>query len=138
MTKVKAQVKWVKISPRKLGRVLELVRGKLAAEALQVLRFMPQKGARILEKVIKSAMANAKNNYKLAEEKLVVSEAYVNKGIIMRRWQPRARGRAFPILKRTSHLTVWVSPLPEAEDEKPKEEKAKEKKPKKRKPKEEA
>lgn len=139
MIKVKAQAKWVKISPRKLGRVVEFVRGKLAAEALQVLRFMPQKGARILEKVIKSAMANAKNNYKLAEEKLVVSEAYVNKGIIMRRLQPRARGRAFPILKRTSHLTVWVSPLPEAE-EKSKEEKAKAKvkKPRKRKPKEES
>ena len=113
MTKVKAQAKWIRISPRKLGRVLELVRGKSAVEALQLLKFMPQKGARILEKVIKSVMANAKNNYKLAEENLVITEAYANKGIVMQRWQPRARGRVFPINKRTSHLTVWVS-APEA------------------------
>jgi large subunit ribosomal protein L22 len=112
MTKVKAQAKWVKISPRKLGRVLELVRGKLAVEALRWLNFMPQKGARILEKVVKSALANAKNNYKLAEGDLIITEAYVNKGITMRRWQPRARGRINPINKRTSHVTVWVSPLP--------------------------
>ena len=72
------------------------------------LKFMPQKGARILERVVKSAVANAKNNYKLEESNLVVCEAYVNKGITMRRWQARARGRVFPINKRTSHLTVWV------------------------------
>jgi len=109
MTKVSAKVKWVRIAPRKLSRVVALVRGKLALEALDLLKFMPQKGARILEKVIKSAVANAKNNYKLTESTLVVWEAYVNKGITMRRWQARARGRVFPINKRTSHLTVWVS-----------------------------
>ncbi|NQT29074.1 MAG: 50S ribosomal protein L22 [Candidatus Saganbacteria bacterium] len=109
MTKVSAKVKWVRIAPRKLSRVVALVRGKLALEALDLLKFMPQKGARILEKVIKSAVANAKNNYKLTESTLVVCEAYVNKGITMRRWQARARGRVFPINKRTSHLTVWVS-----------------------------
>jgi large subunit ribosomal protein L22 len=113
MTKVKAQAKNIKISPRKLGRVAEIVRGKLAFEALELLRFMPQKGARILEKTIKSAVANAKNNYKLAEETLLISEAYANKSITMRRWQPRARGRIFPINKRSSHLTVWVTPPPE-------------------------
>ncbi|KPJ69837.1 hypothetical protein AMJ44_01865 [candidate division WOR-1 bacterium DG_54_3] len=112
MIKVKAQAKWIKISPRKLGRVLELVRGKLAVEALRLLGFMPQKGARILEKVVKSALANAKNNYKLGEGDLLVTEAYVNKGITMRRWQPRARGRIDPVKKRTSHVTVWVSPRP--------------------------
>ena len=120
MTKVKAQAKWIRISPRKLGRVVELVRGKLAVEALQFLKFMPQKGARILEKVIKAAMANAKNNYKLDEGNLVISEAYANKGITMRRWQPRARGRINPINKRSSHVTVWVSapqaPAPSAEE----------------------
>ena len=109
MTKVKAQAKWVKIAPRKLMRVLDSIRGRLALEALSILKFMPQKGARILVKTIKSAVANAKNNYKLGEEGLVIAEAYVNKGIVMKRWQPRARGRAFPILKRTAHLTVWVS-----------------------------
>ncbi len=108
MTKVKAQVKWVRIAPRKLSRVVALVRGKQALEALNTLRFMPQKGARILVKVIKSALANAKNNYKLAEEKMFICEAYVNQGITMKRWQPRARGRIFPIRKKTSHLTLWV------------------------------
>lgn len=113
MTKVKAQARWVKISPRKLARVVETVRGKSALEALNILKFMPQKGARILEKVVQSALANAKNNYKLKEENLIVHEAYVNQGITMKRWQPRARGRAFPIHKRTSHLTVWVQPREE-------------------------
>lgn len=108
MTEVKAKSKWIKIAPRKLGRVVELVRGKLALSALQMLRFMPQKGARILEKAIKSAVANAKTNYKLPEEGLIISEAYVNKAVTMKRFTPRARGRMFPINKRSSHLTVTV------------------------------
>lgn len=110
MTEVKSKVKWVKIGPRKLDRVVKLVRGLPAAEAIARLRFMPQKGARILEKVIKAAVANAKNNHKLAEEGLIISQAYVNKGIIMKRWRPRARGRVNTIFKRTSHLTVCVKP----------------------------
>jgi large subunit ribosomal protein L22 len=125
MTKVKAQVKWVRIAPRKLGRVTELVRGKPAVEALALLRFMPQKGARILENVLKSAVANARNNYKLTEQNLVITEAYVNKGITMRRWQAKARGRIHPLQKRTSHLTVWLSSpsAPETESAKPAPEK---------------
>ncbi len=110
MTKVKAQTKWVRIAPRKLSRVVETVRGKLALEALKALKFMPQKGARILEKVIKSAIANARNNFKLAEGNLVIKEAYVNKGIVMKRWLPRARGRVDSIQKRTSHVTVYLTP----------------------------
>lgn len=109
MMKVKAQAKWVRIGPRKLARVIDTVRGKQALDALDLLKFMPQKGARVLEKVIKSAVANARNNYKLEEATLVLSEAFANKAIIMRRFQARARGRAFPINKRTSHLTVFVS-----------------------------
>ena len=112
MTKVKAQSRWVRISPRKLMRVVDVIRGKRALKALQELSFMPQKGAGILAKVLKSAVANAKNNYKLAEDQLIVSEAYVNKGIVMRRFQAKARGRMHPINKKTSHLTVWVS-IPE-------------------------
>lgn len=108
MTKVKAQVKWVKISPRKLDRVVKLVRGKPAAEALRILKFMSGKGPGILGRAIQSALANAKNNYKLSEEGMVICEAYVNQGVTMKRWQPRARGRAFPIHKRSSHLTVWL------------------------------
>lgn len=122
MTRVKAQAKWVRISPRKLARVVELVRGRPALEALTALKFMPQKGARILEKVIKSAVANARNNYKLEEADLLICEAFANQGLTMKRWQPRARGRAFPIKKRSSHITVWVSPKQEAVPKKPKEE----------------
>lgn len=109
MTKVKSQARWVKISPRKLMRVVEIVRGKPALAALHILKFMPQKGARILEKVIKSAIANAKNNYKLEEAGLMIDSAFVNKGITMKRWRPRARGRIDAIQKKTSHVTVWVS-----------------------------
>jgi large subunit ribosomal protein L22 len=108
MTKVFARVKWVKSGDRKISRTLEVVRGKPAAEALALLKFMPQKGARIVEKVLKSALANAKNNNKLNEAKLVITECYANKGIIMKRFQPRARGRAFPIKKRTSHVTICL------------------------------
>jgi large subunit ribosomal protein L22 len=112
MKQVKAKVKWVKSSARKIQRVLDLVRGKSAAEAMTILKFMPQKGARIVEKVLKSAVANARNNNKMEEAGLVVSEAYANKGTSMKRWQPRARGRAFPIKKRTSHVTICVSSGP--------------------------
>ncbi|MFH1826619.1 MAG: 50S ribosomal protein L22 [bacterium] len=108
MSKVKAEAKWVRISPRKVSKVAELVRGKLAVTALAELALMPQKAARILGKVLKSAIANAKNNFKMAENELIVSEAYANKGIILKRWQPRAKGRMFPIHKRTSHVTVML------------------------------
>lgn len=109
MTIVRAQAKWLRIGPRKLGLVMEMIRGKNALEALQILRLMPQKGARILGKVIKTAIANAKNNFKLNQETLIVSEIYANKGVTMKRWRARAKGRAFPILKKTSHVTVCVS-----------------------------
>lgn len=106
MNQAKARVKWVKSAPRKIQRLADLVRGKDAAEALVLLKFMPQKAARILEKVIKSAVANARNNFKMNEVGLRIREAYVNKGIVMKRFQPRAKGRAFPIKKRTSHVTI--------------------------------
>src|SRR3989344_2879682 len=108
MTIVKAKTKWTKSSDRKLSRVIELIRGKGALEAAPILKFLPQKGARIVEKVLKSAIANARNNFKLDETGLVAKEAYANKGGIMKRFQPRARGRAFPIKKRTSHVTICL------------------------------
>lgn len=109
MTRVIAKAKWVRSSPRKIKRVIDAVRGKSVPEVMSLLRFMPQKGARILEKVLKSAIANAKNNYKLNEADLKIQELYVNKGLVMKRWHPRARGRAFPIKKRTSHVTVCLT-----------------------------
>ncbi|MCX5725847.1 MAG: 50S ribosomal protein L22 [Candidatus Saganbacteria bacterium] len=106
---VKASAKWLRISPRKVRKVLALLRKKPVNEALTMLKFMPQKGARILEKVIKSAKANATKNYKLDETKLIVHTAYVDGGPVMKRSQPRSRGRAYPILKRASHVTIFVS-----------------------------
>ncbi len=114
MTKVKSQAKWIRISPRKLSRVTKLVRKKNALEAVSMLNLMPQKGARILKKVILSAIANAKNNYKLTEANLVIVQAFANKGISLKRWRARARGRVGKIEKPTSHLTVWVETKEEA------------------------
>ena len=113
MNEIIAKAKWVKSGDRKIGRVMELVRGKSAAEAMIILKFLPQKAARIVEKVLKSAIANAKNNFKLDEKALVIKEVYANKGIIMKRFQPRARGRAFPIKKKTSHVTVCLTSVEE-------------------------
>ncbi|OGC23239.1 50S ribosomal protein L22 [candidate division WOR-1 bacterium RIFOXYB2_FULL_42_35] len=109
MTKIKAQAKNIRIGPRKLARVLDSIRGMSAQKAMEVLTFMPQKGADILLKVIKSAVANAKNNYKLPEAGLFIAEAFVTKAVTMKRWRARARGRVGPILKRNSHLTVWIA-----------------------------
>lgn len=96
------------MAPRKIGRVMEVIRGKQAVEALALLQLMPQKGARIIAKVLKSAIANATNNFKLAKEELVVDQAFANKGIVMKRWKAKSRGRAGSIMKRTSHVTVLL------------------------------
>src|SRR3989339_59315 len=109
MTIVKAKSKWVRSSPRKISRVIDVIKGKSAQEALTLLKFMPQKGARLLAKVIKSAVANAKHNFKMKEDQLFITEAYANKGIIMKRFQPVSRGRAHSIMKRTSHITVCLT-----------------------------
>jgi large subunit ribosomal protein L22 len=107
--KTKAQAKWVRIGPRKARRVIDVVRGKRAVEALAELSFMPQKGARIVEKVVKSAVANAKNNLKQNEANLYISEAYVDEATPFRRFKAAARGRVAPRTKRQSHVTVFVS-----------------------------
>ena len=105
---IKAKTKYTKSAPRKIARVLDVVRGKKALDAVVMLKFMPQKAARIVEKVVRSAIANAKHNQKLNEADLFIKECYVNKGTDLKRIQPRARGRAFAILKRTSHVTVCL------------------------------
>ena len=82
--------------------------GKNVDEALGILQFTPKKGARELEKVLKSAIANAENNFDLDRDNLYVKEAYANDGPTMKRWRPRAQGRAYPILKRSSNIGVVV------------------------------
>jgi large subunit ribosomal protein L22 len=105
----KAVAKYVRIAPRKVRVVMNLVRGKSVAEAFAILKFTPKAGADVIEKVLKSAVANAENNFDMNVDKLYISSAFVDQGPTLKRIHPRSRGQAFSILKRTSHVTVVVS-----------------------------
>lgn len=105
----KAVAKQVRIAPRKARLVVDLIRGKEVGEAIAILRHTPKAASPIVEKVLNSAIANAEHNYEMEPENLVVSEAYVDEGITLKRFRPRAQGRASRINKRTSHITVVVS-----------------------------
>lgn len=105
----KANARFVRISPRKARLVVDLIRGKRVDEAFAILRHTPRAASPVLEKLLNSAVANAEHNYSMDVNNLVVSEAYVNEGPIMKRFQPHAQGRAFRINKRTSHITLVVS-----------------------------
>ena len=105
----KAVAKYIRIAPRKVRVVMNLIRGKSVAEAFAILKFTPKAGADVIEKVLKSAVANAENNFDINVDKLYVSSAYVDQGPTLKRIHPRSRGQAFSILKRTSHVTVIVS-----------------------------
>jgi len=98
----------LRAAPRKVRQVADLIRGKHVKEALVMLSFLPNLGAKLIEKVLKSAVANAKQNYKLGDDKLYVSEIYIDGATPFKRVHPRARGSAFPILKRQSHITIYV------------------------------
>ncbi|MFA5527923.1 MAG: 50S ribosomal protein L22 [Peptostreptococcales bacterium] len=102
----RAIAKYVKISPRKMKPILDLVREKNANEALAILNFTPNKGAKILKDVIKSAVANAENNHEMDTDKLFVAEAVANQGPTLKRWRAGAQGRASSIFKRSSHIKV--------------------------------
>ena len=99
----------VRISPRKVQIVLDLIRNKPTDVALATLRLTPKAASPILEKLLKSAIANADNNHSMNRNNLYVSECYVTPGPIMKRIMPRAQGRAYRILKRTSHITIVVA-----------------------------
>ncbi|MFA5542509.1 MAG: 50S ribosomal protein L22 [Bacilli bacterium] len=103
---VKAIAKTVRIAPRKVRLVVDLIRGKKVADAVNILRLTPKGASPVVEKVIKSAVANAVNNNKMEQESLYIKEAYVNEGVTMKRYLPRAKGSANEILKRTSHITI--------------------------------
>ena len=109
ITSAKAMARTVRVSPRKTRLVLDLIRGKNVADAIAILKFTPNKAARIVEKTLNSAIANAENNFGLEKANLVVSEAFANEGPTMTRFRPRAKGSASPINKRTTHVTVVVS-----------------------------
>ena len=106
---VKATAKTVRCTTRKAKLVLDLIRGKDVKEAMGICSLMPNNAAAITYKVIKSAAANATHNFQMDEEKLYVKECYANEGITMKRFMPRAKGSASPIMKRTSHITVVVA-----------------------------
>jgi len=108
----------VRISARKVRPLADLIRGKFADEALDILKYMPQRGARLLEKVVRSALGNAQDPDQNAGktvniEQLIVSDVRVDGGPMFKRIQPRARGMAMQILKRTSHIHVTLSDVDE-------------------------
>lgn len=105
----KAHLGYVRIAPRKARLVLDLIRGKKVGDAISILRHTPRGASPVIEKLLNSAVANAEHNYNLDPSKLVVTQAYANEGPTMKRFQPRAQGRAFSIFKRTSHITLAVS-----------------------------
>ncbi|MCC9945471.1 50S ribosomal protein L22 [Streptococcus agalactiae] len=107
ITSAKAMARTVRVSPRKTRLVLDLIRGKNVADAIAILKFTPNKAARVIEKTLNSAIANAENNFGLEKANLVVSETF--EGPTMKRFRPRAKGSASPINKRTTHVTVVVS-----------------------------
>ena len=108
----KAIAKFIRMSPRKLRRVINVIRGKDAHSAKTMLKFMPYAAADVVEKVLKSAVANATENEKLNADELRITKAYVDQSSTLRRWRAMSRGRGFPILKRTSHVTIEVTPDP--------------------------
>jgi len=105
---VNATAKYVRVSPRKAGDMATLIRGKNVAEAKAILALSPRAAAKLVGKVLDSAVANAENNHDLDADDLYVVQAYVNGGPTLKRFRPRAMGRASRIRKRTSHITVCV------------------------------
>ena len=108
-----AKARFVRVSPRKARRVIDLVRGRSVTDALDILRWAPQAASEPVGKVLASAIANAEHNFKLDTGTLVVSGAWVDEGPTLKRFRPRAQGRAYRINKRTSHITVVVAPKDE-------------------------
>jgi large subunit ribosomal protein L22 len=102
----RAYLKYARISPRKVQIVLDLIRGKHADMAVAILKHTPKAASEPLEKLLKSAMANAENNHSMDIKNLYVAECFVDPGPTMKRIRPRAHGRAFRILKRSSHITM--------------------------------
>ncbi|MGN6244647.1 MAG: 50S ribosomal protein L22 [Motilibacteraceae bacterium] len=108
-----AQARYVRMTPMKVRRVVDPIRGMKVDEALALLRFAPQAASEPVAKVLASAVANAEHNKGRAADSLWVSEAYVDEGPTLKRFRPRAQGRAYRIRKRTSHITVVVQSRPQ-------------------------
>ncbi len=104
----KAIARHIRIAPRKVRIVVDLIRGKNVGEAFSILKFTPKAASPVVEKVLRSAVANAEHNFDMNVDKLYVSEVFVDQGPTLKRIHPRSRGQAFKILKRSSHITVVV------------------------------
>jgi len=115
---VRAEAKFVRVSPRKARLVTEHIRGRSVPEARTILAFTQRAAAREIEKVLRSAVANAESNHNLVGDELVVSAAYVDEGPTIKRWRARARGRVARIRKRTCHITVRLAPTAQSGPEK--------------------
>ena len=110
-----AQARYVRTAPMKCRRVVDMVRGLDVQEALDILRFVPQAASEQVGKVVASAVANAENNKQLDRRELFISQAYVDEGPTLKRFRPRAQGRAYRIRKRTSHITIVVEAVAPAD-----------------------
>ena len=106
---VSAASKYIRISPTKIDVIIAKIRGKSYKEALQILKYLPQKSGAIVWQTLYSAVSNATNNFDLEKENLIISEAFVNQGPILKRMRPRAQGRAFSIQKKMCHITIRVT-----------------------------
>jgi large subunit ribosomal protein L22 len=107
--KVKAVAKGIGISPQKVRLVINMVRGKKVDEALNILSFLPTPTAKAVVKVIKSAVANAENNFQMSPAELRITDIFAGQGHTLKRFRPQSRGRISPILKRSSNITVFVT-----------------------------
>lgn len=116
MAEAKAILRYVRIGPRKARAVVDLIRGQPVGEALTMLKYSPRGAAKVVEKLLKSAVANAEQKELGDRDKLTISEAYVDGGPTLKRFRARSMGRANSIHKRTSHITVVVSPSGDSGD----------------------
>lgn len=105
----RAVARFTRIAPRKARQVIDMIRGKKVSDAQTILKFTPRFAADVIGKVLNSAIANAENNHQMNRESLYIAEAYVDQGPTMKRYMPRAQGRASLIHKRTSHITIVVA-----------------------------
>lgn len=110
----RANLRYIRISPRKVQIVLDLIRGKSADVAMAILRHTPKAACEPLQKLLKSAMANAENNHSMDPENLYVAECFVTPGPTLKRIRPMSKGRAYRVLKRTSHITLVLKEREEA------------------------
>ncbi len=122
MTEVTAKLRFLRMGPRKVRLVADMIRGKKVSQALDILSVLPKRAARPVLKLLNSAVANAKHNHSLAMEDLKVSQIYVDGGPVLKRSMPKAHGRATPIRERTSHINLVLAVF----DKKTKKEKVKE------------